>query len=196
MTAPLHERLRHAADRLQGERVAIATLADAHGPAAQGTLLVLLAVPCMLPVPGSGTVLGLGLLALAVAMWRGHETALPRRVADFEMPRPTARRALHLMSRFYAAAGRVSRERWSAVAHARRGSWVAAVVALMAVLIVLPIPFGNVLPALSLMLFGLGLAFRDGLAVAAGGVMAGLATAFAGGLAAGAWWLGSSWLTA
>ena len=35
----------------------------------------------------------------------------------------------------------------------------------MAVLIILPIPFGNVLPALALMLLGLGLAYRDGVAV-------------------------------
>ena len=194
MTTPLHERLRAASTSLEGERVAIATLAEAHGPAAQGTLLVLLAVPCMLPVPGSGTVLGLGLLALAWAMWHGRETLLPARVAAFEMPRGTAQRTLGLMARFYAAAGRFSRERWAAVAHARRRSWLAAVVALMAFLIVLPIPFGNVLPALSLVLFGIGLAFRDGLAVLAGGAMALLALAFAVGLGLGAWHLGSTWL--
>ena len=36
---------------------------------------------------------------------------------------------------------------------------------LMAFIVVMPIPFGNVLPALALMLIGLGLVFRDGVAV-------------------------------
>lgn len=35
----------------------------------------------------------------------------------------------------------------------------------MAVIVVLPIPFGNLLPALAMTLIGLGLVFRDGVAV-------------------------------
>ena len=38
-------------------------LAQAHGPEAHGTLLLLLAMPCLLPVPGVGTVLGMGMAA-------------------------------------------------------------------------------------------------------------------------------------
>lgn len=37
-------------------------LAQAHGPAAHGTWLLLMAATCLLPVPGVGTVLGLGLV--------------------------------------------------------------------------------------------------------------------------------------
>ena len=46
-------------------------MAQAPGPEAHGTLLLLLAMPCLLPVPGVGTVLGLGMAALAAAIWRG-----------------------------------------------------------------------------------------------------------------------------
>ena len=41
MTAPIELRLRAAADALTGERVPLSHLAAVHGPAAQGTLLVL-----------------------------------------------------------------------------------------------------------------------------------------------------------
>jgi hypothetical protein len=44
------------------------TLAQAHGPAAHGTWLLLMAVLCLLPVSGVGTVLGLETAALAAAM--------------------------------------------------------------------------------------------------------------------------------
>ena len=86
MSAPIVWRLRRAAAALGDERVSMQTLAQAHGPAAQGTWLLMMAVPCLLPVPGVGTVLGLGLLALAVTMWRGQTAdALPGRVAGLEM---------------------------------------------------------------------------------------------------------------
>ena len=59
MTAPIVQRLRETAASLTEERVSMQTLAHAHGTAAHGTLLLLMAGPCLLPVPGVGTVLGL-----------------------------------------------------------------------------------------------------------------------------------------
>jgi len=166
VTVPLHQRLRDAAAALPREPVALSHLADVHGAAAQGTLLVLLAAPCMLPVPGVGTVLGWGLVLMALAMWRGQAcSGLPRRVAEFELSAHWARRVLRLLARFYDGAGRLSRRRLSALAAAGAHRGLAIGVALMAVVIILPIPFGNVLPALALMLLGLGLVFNDGVAV-------------------------------
>ena len=69
--APLHERLRGAAQALQGERVSVAELAAAHGPAAQGTLLVLLAVPCLLPMAGVGNT-SPPTATVSLAMRSGH----------------------------------------------------------------------------------------------------------------------------
>ena len=65
MTAPIVQRLRETAAALSEERVSMQTLAHAHGPAAQGTLLLLMAGTCLMPVPGVGTVLGFGMAALA-----------------------------------------------------------------------------------------------------------------------------------
>jgi hypothetical protein len=66
MTPPIVQRLRDAAAAIQDERVSMRAMAQAHGPEAQGTLLLLLAMPCLLPVPvpGVGTVLG---------FWAGFE---------------------------------------------------------------------------------------------------------------------------
>lgn len=195
MNRSIEHRLRSAAAALEGERVALRQLAEAHGPAAQGTLLVLTALPCMLPIPGTGTVLGWGLVLLALAMLRGHDfTRLPEKVGNFQMPLPAARRTLNLAATFYGAASRLARERLSHLTGPGHRWWAALLVALMAVLIVLPIPFGNVLPSLAVILFGLGLAFRDGLAMLAGAVMSAAAVAFAVGLGAGAWALGSHFL--
>ncbi len=195
MTAPIVQRLREAAADLPEERVSMQAMAQAHGPEAHGTLLLLMAAPCLLPVPGVGTVLGLGMAALALAMWRGHTAAcLPRRVAQVELPRQWAQRVLGLLASAYALAGRHARARFSHLAAAGKRSWTAVAVGLMAFIVILPIPFGNVLPALAMMLIGLGMVFRDGVAVVLGLAMAGVALCVTAGLLLLAWVLGSEWM--
>ncbi len=195
MTLSPAEQLRQAAQALSAERVTLRELAAAHGASAQGTLLVLLAVPCMLPIPGTGSVLGLGMLALALAMWRGHGTLhLPARVAAFEMSNAAAQRVLALLVRMYTLAGRWARTRLAGLAHDRQHWWMAPKVALMAAIIVLPLPLGNVLPAIALVLLGLGLAFRDGVAVLLSTAMAALSLIYVAALAFGAVHWGGAWL--
>lgn len=63
MTAPIVQQLRETAAALSEERVSMQTLANAHGAAAHGTLLLLMAGPCLLPV-----MLGFGMASLAAAM--------------------------------------------------------------------------------------------------------------------------------
>ena len=195
MTPPIVQRLRDAAAAVQGERVSMRAMVQAHGPEAQGTLLLLLAMPCLLPVPGVGTVLGLGMAALAVAMWRGQcAPCLPQRVADLELPPHWARRVLQALATAYAMAGRHARPRLSHLAGPHWRSAVSVAVGLMATIVVLPIPFGNLLPALALILVGLGLVFRDGVAVVLGLVGAGLALCVTAGLVLVAWLWGSGWI--
>lgn len=170
-------------------------MAQAHGPEAHGTLLLLLAMPCLLPVPGVGTVLGVGMAALAVAMWRGQgEPCLPQRVANLELPRHWARRVLEGLASAYEMAGRHARARLSHLAGPTWRSALAAAVGSMAIIVVLPIPFGNLLPALALLLIGLGLVFRDGIAVILGLLMSGVALVATTGLLLLAWIWGSEWI--
>ena len=197
MTESIVQRLRDAAADLRDERVSMQALAQAHGPEAHGTLLLLMAVPCLLPVPGVGTVLGLGMVALAAAMWRGRcAVCLPQRVAELELPRHWAQRVLGWLAAAYAVAGRHARARLSHLALARPRSGTSVVVGLMAAVVVMPIPFGNLLPAATLVLIGLGMVFRDGLVTMLGLLTAGLALCVTLGLLAMAWAWGSGWLLA
>jgi len=188
MKNDLPGRLRDAAERLGNEPVAVSHLADAHGSAALGTLMVLLATPCVLPVPGVGNIMGAALVLMSLSMWRGDEQLqLPERVAQMQLSPEWARRVLHLLARFYALAGRWTRHRLAHLATPRRRSWMSLKVGVMGVLIFLPIPFGNVLPALSLVLLGLGLAFRDGVAVMLSAGVGALAVAYTTALGVLAW---------
>ena len=195
MTLPIAQRLRDAAAAFREEGVSMRAMAQAHGPEAHGTLLLLLAMPCLLPVPGVGTVLGVGMAALAVAMWRDQgEPCLPQGVANLELPRHWARRVLEGLASAYEMAGRHARARLSHLAGPTWRSALAVVVGLMAIIVVLPIPFGNLLPALALMLIGLGLVFRDGIAVILGLLMSGVALTTTTGLLLMTWIWGSEWI--
>ncbi len=170
-------------------------LARIHGHEAHGTLLLLLAMPCLLPVPGVGTVLGFGIVALAYGLARGWCTpSLPHRVAELALPRHWAQRVLLGLASGYAVAGRHARVRLSRLASPGRRPGIAAAIALMAVIIIMPIPFGNVLPAVSLSFIALGLVFRDGMAVLLGLVLAAIATLVTAGLFLLAWLWGRQWL--
>ncbi len=195
MQSSLPLRLRKAARRLGEQSVAVGELAALQGRAAIGSLLILLALPCMLPVAGVGTVLGMGLAGLSLGLWRQQqELRLPDRVSGFSMPARWARRVLELQATMYDLAGRAARPRLPAAFASAAQRATALTVALMAGLIILPIPFGNVLPAIAISLFGLGMVFRDGVLMLLGGLVSVLAVLFTGTLAWGAWALGKSWL--
>ena len=156
MTPPIVQRLSDAAAAIQDERVSMQAMAQAHGPEAHGTVLLLLAMPCLLPVPGVGTVHGLGMATLAVAMWKGQCTpCLPQRVAQLELPRYWDQRVLFGLAAAYAVAGRHARARLSHLAIPGRRSATALAVGRMAAIVVMPIPFGNMLPAETVVFIGL-----------------------------------------
>ncbi len=186
---PLHRRLHDAAADLADGPVSLSELARAHGPAMHGTSLVLLATPCLLPIPGIGNALGTAMMVMAVAMWRGHDcSTLPRRIGDIELSTRWAGRVLKILALAYEWAARWSRQRHVGIVAVRPRSWMAVNLGLMGATIFLPIPLGNVLPALAIVMLGVGIALRDGLAVIAGGVVSVVALAYSAAVCAGAWW--------
>lgn len=196
MSADLLHRLAELADRArQRDTLTLGDVADAHEDAAHGAMLVMLAVPCVLPLPGAGTVLSLGLITLALLMWQRHTTpCLPDPVARLRLSAPAAQRLVGVLTWCYRWAERLAGERWVALTAPRHQRWVAVVVACMAGLIFLPIPFGNLLPAAALVLLGVGLMFRDGVAVSLALGTASLALFGTGALLAWTWQWGGQWL--
>jgi hypothetical protein len=165
VTPPIEQRLRLAAADFREEGVSMRAMAQAHGPEAHGTLLLLLAMPC-----------------------------LPQRLANLGLPRLWAQRVLQGLASAYETAGRYAKARLSHLAGPTWRSAVAVEVGLMAIIVVLPVPFGNLLPALALMLIGLGLVFRDGIAVILGLLMSVVALGATTGLLLMTWLWGSEWI--
>ncbi len=167
------------------ESLCIDEIVDHFGRRAFGAILFLFAAPNLLPLPpGSSTVLGLPLLLAAPQLMLG----LP----NLWLPRFVGRRRIRRqdMARVFGRVlGRLTRvERMLSP----RAGWVfgragdrliGLACTLLALVLVLPIWGGNMLPALTISTLALGLIQRDGLVVLIGyGFLAASAVALALGL--------------
>jgi hypothetical protein len=199
MNEGIAQRLRDAArDGPDELRLSLRDLLQLHGEGSGAVLLMLMALLSTVPIAGAGTVLSLGIFALAWAWLRGRDTLhLPDRLARLTLNAVWTRRCLHWLAWTYERAECWLCPRWQALCHARTRFWWALWIALMAALIFLPLPLGNVLPGTSLMLLSLGWLFRDGIALllsaATGAAGVGYAISV-GHLAFAAWQHAGAWL--
>lgn len=146
--------------------VSLQELLRLHGEASTAVVLMLLSMATVLPVAGVGTVLSFAIFALAWRWARQLETkTLPPRLGNLTLNACWTRRCLHALAWVYSRADRWLKPRWHALTHDRARPGWALWIALMGFVIFLPIPFGNVLPSLSLVALSLGWMFRDGVAL-------------------------------
>ena len=153
------------------ERISLGHLIEGFGNRAFGALLFIFAVPVALPIaiPGISAVLGAPLLFLAWQLMRGREQPwLPQVMRSRSFRRtdfagmllrilPSIRRVERLVG---------PRLIWLTN---RRGEQVIGLFALvLAVVLFLPIPFGNTVPALAIAILALAVLERDGVAAIAG----------------------------
>lgn len=173
MKPELSERLRAAAEkhRSDGERgvdlkLSLQDLLRLHGDSSAAVFLLVLAVLCVVPVAGAGTVMSFGIWAVAWSWLRQRDGLdLPPRLGGVTLSERWSGRCLHGLAWLYEQSQRWMRPRltWLCLGWARP-LW-AIWIALMGMVIFLPLPLGNVLPSLSLVLLSLGWMFRDGFAL-------------------------------
>lgn len=162
-------RLKLAVEHPHEDQVSVRFLADMHGESAHGALLLFLAVLTLLPIPFSGFLFSFGIWAIAHMMWindSGH--GLPERVCRVTLSKATATRLIKILSWIYTKADRICEPRLLSLSSPTHRGWLVPFIALMGFIIFLPIPGGNGTPAVALILIGLGLMARDGLALIAG----------------------------
>lgn len=155
------------------ERISIGDLLAALGDRALAALLFVFAVPNVLPVPpGTSTILGAPLVFLAAQLAFGRQPWLPAFIADRTMTRADFAGLVRRIGPWLARAERLLRPRAIALSQPPMEYLVGLVCLLLAVVLVLPVPLGNMLPALAISLLALGILERDGLWILAGLVAA------------------------
>jgi hypothetical protein len=170
---PLSEILGDLGDTPSG-RISIGELAERLGGRALGALLFVFGLACALPLPpGSTTVLGTPLLLLALQLMAGGQTVwLPRKVRDRALPvdklAAGLARAIPLLRRIEA----VSRPRLHFLFTPWGRRAIGAVCTVLALVLILPIPLANMLPAAAVAVLSFSLVQRDGLIALVGYALA------------------------
>jgi len=158
-----------------GARIALGDLMSLLGDRAFGALLLMLSIPNVLPVPGLSTVTGLPMILIGVQMAAGRPYPwMPRRVAAATVDRDAFLRVMGRARPFVQRMERHLRERLPALTAPPAERLLGLAVALLALVLALPIVFGNQPPAFAIALIALGLIEKDG-AFILGGLIAGVA---------------------
>lgn len=154
------------------ERVRVRDITESLGHRSFGFILLIFAMPNSIPImgiPGVSTVIGIPMLLVAVQMALGYQRVyLPSWVADRSVATASFQSFIVKAAPWLQRIERLMRPRLSFLAHANAERWLGAFCAGLAFLLILPIPFGNLLPALGVLFIALGLIESDGICVLVG----------------------------
>jgi hypothetical protein len=163
--------LREFLDAQTGTHVSLGALRDALDDRGFGVLLFVFALPNLVPisVPMMSAVLGLPLVILAVQLCYGrHKPWLPDWLTFRSFPREAftgvTQRALPAIERIE----QLLRPRLTALLSWTGERLVGVAILVLALILTLPIPFANWLPAFGIAILGLAIVEKDGVAVIAG----------------------------
>lgn len=158
---------------LSRERISVGDLLSALGDRALGALMFVFAIPNALPTPpGTSAVLGMPLIFLAAQVTFGRRPWLPAIISQRSMSREDFHVLIRRLAPWLERAETLLKPRASVLAMPPVEYLVGSICLLLALVLVLPIPLGNMLPALAISLMALGLLERDGVWIGAGLIMA------------------------
>lgn len=186
---PRAERLSDILTRLAQPAEGSVTLGEvlaAVGERSFGALLVILAIPNMVAglIPGVSIVLGLPLLLVSLQLLLGADQPwLPRRLTQLQIQRADLRRVVERTRKVLRRLERALQPRLEFLT----ASWAERLIGFgcvaLSILVFLPIPFANLVPATGIMLFGFSMLERDGLMALAAFGLVGLSAVLFGGVA-------------
>lgn len=170
---PLSDILGELADRPGMERISVRELIGALGDRALAALVFVFALPNVFPTPpGTSAVLGTPLIFLSMQLALGRPPWLPdfvcRRSLPFRDFQTLVRRVIPWLLRME----KLLRPRASRLIEPPMEYVIGGVSFILSIILALPIPLGNILPALAICLMALGILEEDG-----GWVVAGLLVA-------------------
>lgn len=145
---------------------------------ARGVLMILIALPNCLPgIPGTSAVTGLPLVFLTLQMAFNRPPWLPGFIARRSVSRQWLSDVLARAIPWLRRIELLIRPRLSTLTSDTAERLVGALGVVLSLTIMLPIPLGNALPAIALIVFSLGFIGRDGVWILAGLFIAGMSAA-------------------
>ena len=153
------------------QRISLGVLRDALGDRGFGVLLFIFALPNLVPVniPLLSAVLGLPLVLLAAQLTYGrHKPWFPRWLTERSFPREGFADVVLRSLPYLEGAERLLRPRLTVLLSWTGERLIGLAILILALVLFLPIPFANWLPACAIAIIGLAIVEKDGLAVLVG----------------------------
>ncbi|MND88202.1 Exopolysaccharide synthesis, ExoD [compost metagenome] len=151
-------------------KLSLREMVEAFGERGFGALLLVLALMALFPWPPGGKAVfsaPIILIAAELALQRDR-VWLPRWLLKLSVSRDAYRSAARSILPRLRKVERLTRPRWPALTGEIADVVVGGVCILLALMMALPVPFGDALPGLTLALFALGVIQRDGVFIIAG----------------------------
>ena len=179
----LSEVLRALADDTTRERIFVRDLVEALGDRALAALTLVFALPNVFPTPpGTSSVLGAPLIFLTAQLAFGCKPWLPGFVRNRSVSTKDFRTLVIRVAPWLERAERLLRPRVTWLSDPPMEYVVGVVCLVLSIILALPIPLGNIPPALAICLMALGILEQDGAWILAGFVTSAFAVAIVSGV--------------
>ncbi|MGE3829493.1 MAG: exopolysaccharide biosynthesis protein [Parvibaculaceae bacterium] len=173
MSEPHNERLSDILRRVgqeAGSEMSLGDLVVAFGERAFGALILIFAAPNLIPLPpGSSSVFAAPLIFITAQLMIGRQRVwLPKRLARVRLGGERLRQLTERMIPWVLKAEKLLKPRGTLLTSPLGERLAGGACFFLSVVLFLPIPLANMVPALALCLFALGLIEQDGMAMAGG----------------------------
>ncbi|MDP9837380.1 hypothetical protein J2T09_002132 [Neorhizobium huautlense] len=151
------------------ERISVGDILASMDDRAIAALIFVFAVPNCFPTPpGTSSVLGVPLIFLTAQLMLGMKPWLPRLIADRSMTRTDFAAMMARTQPWIIKAERMLKPRLRIFATPLAERLLGCLCLILAIVLALPIPLGNMLPALALCIIAFGILEKDGVWTIAG----------------------------
>ena len=165
----LSQILTQIADDETRRRISLGDLITALHDRAIGALIFVFAFPNTIPMPpGASSILGAPLLFLTAQLALGRSAWLPKIISTRSIDRIHFAHVVRRIAPWLARAERLLRPRIQVLTRPPVENLIGVVCLLLSIILFLPIPLGNMPPAIAICLFALAILERDGIWVLAG----------------------------
>ncbi len=155
------------------------------GDRAFGAMMFVFAAPNTLPVnaPGVSVVLGIPLLFLSLQLMLGFAVPwLPQALVQATVTRQRFARVMNVVVPWMRRAEKLSKPRWPLLTVGLAERMIGLVCVVLSVVLILPVPFGNMGPGIAVCILAFALLERDGKATLTGLAVSAVALVLAWGV--------------
>ncbi|MEP6831404.1 MAG: exopolysaccharide biosynthesis protein [Rhizomicrobium sp.] len=166
--------LRLFAEHLGSGRVSLQDIVASLGDRGLGVLMAIFAVPNIFPapIPFGNVVFGIPVIILAVHLMMGWpRLKLPHRINKYSVGAAMLKSFAPRLAGMLARIEPLLKPRLPAVSTPAAERVIGLICVILSILSALPIPFGHMVPALALVVIGLGLIEHDGVAILLGAAL-------------------------